>query len=87
MSVLDQTCFCSRTKTVLGNFVLERSLNAVNLNFVAGAAHFGDELGWMYAAFAIAIAAAEVAIGLAILVVFFRNLGSIEVQEISKLKG
>ena len=62
-------------------------LLSVNINFVAFSVYLGDLSGQVFAMFTLTVAAAEAAIGLAILVVFFRNLGSIEVQQINKLKG
>ena len=66
---------------------IELILLAVNINFVAFSVYLGDLSGQIFAMFTLTVAAAEAAIGLAILVVFFRNLGSIEVQQINKLKG
>ena len=59
----------------------------MNINFIAFSTFLGDLTGQIFAMFILTVAAAEAAIGLAILVVFFRNLGSIEVQQINKLKG
>ena len=56
----------SRKNAIVVLMCIELMLNAVNLQFVAAASHWGDVTGWVYAVFAIAIAAAEVAIGLAI---------------------
>ena len=56
----------SRKNAIVVLMCIELMLNAVNLQFVAAATHWGDVTGWVYAVFAIAIAAAEVAIGLAI---------------------
>ena len=77
----------SRKNAIVVLMCIELMLNAVNLQFVAAATHWGDVTGWVYAVFAIAIAAAEVAIGLAILVVYFRNKGSIRVEDTQQLKG
>ena len=65
----------------------ELILLAVNINFIAFSSFLGDISGQVFAMFTLTVAAAEAAIGLAILVVFFRNLGSIEVEKIHKLKG
>ena len=62
-------------------------LLAVNINFVAFSAHLGDLAGQVFAMFVLTVAAAEAAIGLAILVVYFRNRGSIAVEDINRLKG
>ena len=56
-------------------------------NFVAFSNHLGDLMGQVFALFVLTVAAAEAAIGLAILVVFFRNRGSIAVQDINTMKG
>ena len=66
---------------------IELILLAVNINFIAFSTYSGDITGQIFAMFTLTIAAAEAAIGLAILVVFFRNLGSISVEQINKLKG
>jgi NADH-quinone oxidoreductase subunit K len=59
----------------------------VNLNFVAFSAQLGDLTGQVFALFVLTVAAAEAAIGLAILVTFYRNRGSIAVDDINSLKG
>jgi NADH-quinone oxidoreductase subunit K len=66
---------------------VELMLLAVNLNFVAFSAHLGDLTGQVFTMMALTVAAAEAAIGLAIVVVYFRNRGTIEVDDISTLKG
>jgi NADH-quinone oxidoreductase subunit K len=66
---------------------VELILLAANINFIAFSSFLGDISGQVFAMFTLTVAAAEAAIGLAILVVFFRNLGSIEVEKIRKLKG
>ena len=58
-----------------------------SINFIAFSAYINDISGQIFAMLTLTVAAAEAAIGLAILVVFFRNLGSIEVNKINKLKG
>tara|TARA_B100000029_G_scaffold371076_1_gene364983 strand:+ start:230 stop:532 length:303 start_codon:yes stop_codon:yes gene_type:complete len=65
---------------------IEIMLNAVNLNFVAGALHYGDVTGWVYTGIAIAIAAAEVAVGLAIFLAVFSNRETIDLDEVTLLK-
>jgi len=62
-------------------------LLAVNINFVAFSAYLNDLSGQVFTMFILTVAAAEAAIGLAILVVFFRNKGSIAVEDISGMKG
>ena len=66
---------------------IELILLAVNINFISFSSFSGDISGQVFAMLTLTVAAAEAAIGLAILVVFFRNLGSISVEEINKLKG
>ena len=66
---------------------IELILLSVNINLVAFSTYLGNLSGQIFAMFTLTVAAAEAAIGLAILVAFFRNLGSIEVQKINKLKG
>jgi NADH-quinone oxidoreductase subunit K len=66
---------------------IELMLLAVNINFVAFSAFLNDLGGQVFAMFILTVAAAEAAIGLAILVVFFRNRGSIAVEDISTMKG
>ena len=66
---------------------IELILLSVNINFIAFSSFSGDLSGQIFAMLTLTVAAAEAAIGLAILVVFFRNLGSISVENISKLKG
>jgi NADH-quinone oxidoreductase subunit K len=66
---------------------IELMLLAVNLNFVAFSAHLGDLAGQVFTMMVLTVAAAEAAIGLAIVVVYFRNRGTIEVDDISTLKG
>lgn len=65
---------------------VEIMLNAVNLNFIAGALHYGDVTGWVFAAIAIAIAAAEVAVGLAIFLALFGERKTIVLDEVMRLK-
>jgi len=59
----------------------------VNINLVAFSAYLGDMVGQVFALFVLTVAAAEAAIGLAILVVFFRNRGTIDVEDVSMMKG
>ena len=66
---------------------LELLLNSVNINFVAFSHYLGDYHGQVFVFFILTVAAAEAAIGLAILVVLFRNLSTIDVQELDLLKG
>jgi NADH-quinone oxidoreductase subunit K len=66
---------------------IELMLLAVNINLVAFSAYLGDLVGQIFTMFVLTVAAAEAAIGLAILVVFFRNRGSIEVEDVNVMKG
>jgi NADH-quinone oxidoreductase subunit K len=66
---------------------IELMLLAVNFNFVAFSRYLGDETGQVFVFFILTVAAAEAAIGLAILVVLFRTRSSINVQELDSMKG
>ena len=66
---------------------IELILLSVNINFIAFSAYMNDLSGQIFAMLILTVAAAEAAIGLAILVVFFRNRGSISVEKINNLKG
>ena len=66
---------------------IELMLNSAGLNFVAFSRHLGDETGQVFVFFILTVAAAEAAIGLAILVVLFRNRRSINVRELDSMKG
>ncbi|MDX7951193.1 NADH-quinone oxidoreductase subunit NuoK [Lichenihabitans sp. Uapishka_5] len=66
---------------------VELILLAVNLNFVAFSSYLGDLTGQIFGLLILTVAAAESAIGLAILVVFFRNRGTIAVEDINMMKG
>ena len=66
---------------------VELILLAVNLNLVAFSAALGDLAGQIMAMFVLTVAAAEASIGLAIVVVYFRNRGSIEVEDVNMMKG
>ncbi|NCO03294.1 MAG: NADH-quinone oxidoreductase subunit NuoK [Alphaproteobacteria bacterium] len=79
--------FLNRKNVIIILMCIELMLLAVNINFVAFSAHLGDLTGQVFTLFILTVAAAEAAIGLAILVVFFRNKGSIAVEDISSMKG
>ena len=79
--------FLNRKNVITILMCIELMLLAVNINFVAFSAHLGDLTGQVFTLFILTVAAAEAAIGLAILVVFFRNKGSIAVEDISSMKG
>ena len=59
----------------------------MNLNFVAFSAYLGDLVGQVFALFVLTVAAAEAAIGLAIVTIYFRNRGSIQVEDVNLMKG
>ena len=79
--------FLNRKNVIIVLMSIELILLAVNINFVAFSAYLGDLAGQVFAMFILTVAAAEAAIGLAIVVVFFRNRGSIEVEDINLMKG
>lgn len=79
--------FLNRRNVIVILMSIELMLLAVNINFVAFGSVLGDLVGQVFTMFVLTVAAAEAAIGLAILVVFFRNKGSIAVEDISSLKG
>ncbi len=79
--------FLNRKNVIIILMSVELILLAVNLNFVAFSAVLGDLVGQVFALFVLTVAAAEAAIGLAILVVFFRNRGTIAVEDINMMKG
>ncbi len=79
--------FLNRKNVIIILMSIELILLAVNINLVAFSAHLGDLVGQIFALFVLAIAAAEAAIGLAIIVVYFRNRGSIAVEDINLMKG
>lgn len=79
--------FLNRKNVIIILMCIELMLLAVNINFVAFSSFLGDLTGQIFALFILTVAAAEAAIGLAILVVFFRNKGSIAVEDISSMKG
>ncbi|MFC7477367.1 NADH-quinone oxidoreductase subunit NuoK [Dankookia sp. GCM10030260] len=79
--------FLNRKNVIVILMSVELILLAVNLNFVAFSAWLDDLTGQVFAMFVLTVAAAEAAIGLAIVVIYFRNRGSIEVEDISTLKG
>jgi len=79
--------FLNRKNVIIILMSIELMLLSVNINFVAFSVYLGDLSGQVFAMFILTVAAAEAAIGLAILVVFFRNRGTIAVEDISMLKG
>ena len=79
--------FLNRKNVIVILMSIELILLAVNINLVTFSAHLGDLVGQIFSLFILAVAAAEAAIGLAILVAYFRNKGSIAVDDLSVLKG
>jgi len=79
--------FLNRKNVIIILMSIELILLAVNINLVAFSSFLGDIVGQVYALFVLTVAASEAAIGLAILVVFYRNRGSIAVDDINLMKG
>lgn len=79
--------FLNRKNIITILMSVELILLAVNINFVAFSVHLSDIAGQIFAMFVLTVAAAEAAIGLAILVVYFRNRGSIAVEDVNMMKG
>ena len=79
--------FLNRKNVIVMLMSVELMLLAVNINFVAFSAYLGDLVGQVFTLFVLTVAAAEAAIGLAILVCFFRLRGSIAVEDVSVMKG
>ena len=79
--------FLNRKNIIIILMSVELILLAVNINLVAFSAHLGDLVGQVFALLILTVAAAEAAIGLAILVIFFRNRGSIAVDDVNMMKG
>tara|TARA_Y100000590_G_scaffold439447_1_gene563471 strand:+ start:957 stop:1268 length:312 start_codon:yes stop_codon:yes gene_type:complete len=79
--------FLNKKNVIIILMSIELILLSVNINFISFSSYSGDISGQVFAMLTLTVAAAEAAIGLAILVVFFRNLGSISVEKINQLKG
>jgi len=79
--------FLNRKSIIIILMSIELILLAVNINFVAFSTTLGDIVGQVFALLVLTVAAAEAAIGLAILVVYFRTRGSIEVEDVNMMKG
>jgi len=79
--------FLNRRNVIILLMAIELMLLAVNMNFVAFSHQLGDMSGQVFVFFILTVAAAESAIGLAILVLLFRNAGTIDVEDLAKLKG
>ena len=76
-----------RRNAIIVFMSIEIMLNAVNLLFVAFSTYWQDSKGEVFVFFSMAVAAAEVAVGLAILVSIFRNIGSVDISNLKNLKG
>tara|TARA_E500000305_G_scaffold83783_1_gene69571 strand:- start:175 stop:486 length:312 start_codon:yes stop_codon:yes gene_type:complete len=79
--------FLNRKNVIIIMMSIELMLLAVNINLVTFSVFLNDLVGQVFALFVLTVAAAEAAIGLAILVVYFRNRGSIAVEDINLMKG
>ena len=79
--------FINRKNLIVLLMSIELMLLAVNINFVAFSRFLGDAAGQVFVFFILTVAAAESAIGLAILVLLFRNVGSIDVEDLGRLRG
>ena len=79
--------FLNRKNVIIILMSIELILLSVSINFVAFSAFLGDLFGQVFVMFVLTVAAAESAIGLAILVVYFRNRGSIAVDDVNMMKG
>jgi NADH-quinone oxidoreductase subunit K len=79
--------FLNRKNVIIILMSVELMLLAVNINLVAFSASLNDLVGQIFAMFVLTVAAAEAAIGLAILVVYFRNRGTIAVEDVNLMKG
>ena len=79
--------FLNRKNVIVILMSVELILLAVNINLVAFSSYLNDIVGQVFALFVLTVAAAEAAIGLAILVVFYRNRGSIAVEDINMMRG
>jgi NADH-quinone oxidoreductase subunit K len=79
--------FLNRKNVIIILMSIELILLSVNINLVAFSAYLGDLVGQVFAMFVLTVAAAEAAIGLAILVVFYRNRGTIAVEDVNMMRG
>ncbi|HMG41237.1 MAG TPA: NADH-quinone oxidoreductase subunit NuoK [Acidimicrobiales bacterium] len=77
----------SRRNAVMVLMSIELILNAVNINLLAFGARFGDITGSVFALFVIAVAAAEVGVGLAIVLIIYRNRHSVDLNDVDAMKG
>ena len=79
--------FLNRKNVIIILMSIELILASVNINFVVFSSYLGDLVGQVFAMFILTVAAAEAAIGLAIIVIYYRNRGSIRVEDIHGMKG
>jgi NADH-quinone oxidoreductase subunit K len=79
--------FVNRKNLIVILMAIELILLAVNINLVAFSSYLGDLVGQVFAMFVLAVAAGESAIGLAILVIYFRGRGTIAVDDVNRMKG
>ena len=79
--------FLNRRNVIIMLMAIDLMLLAVNLNFIAFSSFLGDTAGQVFVFFILTVAAAESAIGLALLVLLFRHVGSIDVEDLGRLKG
>lgn len=79
--------FMNRKSIITILMSIELMLLAVNINFVAFSLYLQDIVGQVFSLIILSIAAAEISIGLAILVLYFRNRGSIEIEDVNQMKG
>jgi len=79
--------FLNRKNIIVILMSIELILLAVNINLVSFSVFFNDLIGQIFALFILTVAAAEAAIGLAIIVAYYRNTGTVHVEEINSLKG
>ena len=79
--------FINRKNIIIILMAIELILLSVNINLVAFSAYLGDMVGQVFAMFVLTVAAGEAAIGLAILVIFFRGRGTIAVDDVNRMRG
>jgi NADH-quinone oxidoreductase subunit K len=79
--------FINRKNVIIILMAIELILLSVNINLVAFSSFLGDMVGQIFSMFVLAVAAAEAAIGLAILVIYFRARGTIAVDDVNRMKG
>jgi NADH-quinone oxidoreductase subunit K len=79
--------FLNRKNIIIILMSIELMLLAVNINFISFSVFLNDLVGQVFAMFILTVAAAEAAIGLAILIVFFRNNGDIEIEHVNRMRG